>query len=89
MHPKRTDSLPWREIDGHAVVVQPRRSEVHELNPVASLLWRLADGTRTLPELADAVAAEFDVPLERALEDTRAFFAELSSRELAFFSLPS
>ncbi len=79
MHkPTRTPRLPWREIDGRAIVLQPAAGKVHELNPVATLLWRLSDGTRTLDQLSREVAGLFEVTESAALEDARGFVSSLS-----------
>ncbi len=61
--------LAWREIDGSVVIISPERSMVHELNPTASFIWKKVDGKRTTDEIAEQVAAEFDVTRESALAD--------------------
>ncbi len=82
MKPTRLPRLPWREIDGRAVVLNPRRGEVHELDPVATFLWARADGTRTTEELAALVTESFEVELEVALTDTRELMSALENRGL-------
>jgi hypothetical protein len=86
MHPTRAERLPWREIDGRAVIVQPRAGKVHELNPVATQLWRGADGRRSVEELAREVATRFDVEPPRALADATEFFRSL--QELGLVTWP-
>jgi hypothetical protein len=80
--PIRTDRLPWRQVDGRAVVINPRMQEVHDLNPAASVVWSLADGSRTVDELARELTERFDVAPETALADTREFISALEDRGL-------
>lgn len=74
----RVDKLPWREIDGRTVIIQPSQGQVHELNPVASLLWSHADGKQSLDKLASLVAERFDVDYSHARADAAELFEELS-----------
>lgn len=80
--PRRTPRTPWRDIDGHAVIVQTPASEVHELNPTATLLWSLADGTRGLDEIARAVSERFEVAPPDARDDAIRFYEGLEARGL-------
>jgi len=66
---KANPMLAWREIDGSIVIISPERSMVHELNPTASFIWKKVDGKRTTDEIAEQLAAEFDVTRESALAD--------------------
>ncbi len=82
MCPRRKQSLAWREVDGRMIIIHPRRGEVHEFNPTGSMLWRLADGTRSMQDLARALTVEFDIQEVNALEDTSDFFQGLNYLEL-------
>lgn len=59
--PVRAARLPWRVIDGRAVIVQPGAGKVHELNPVATFLWELADGGLQLGEIARKILDRFEI----------------------------
>ncbi len=67
-------------MDGQAVVVLADTGRVNILNEVGTRIWELMDGTRTVRELAEVLASEFEVTREAALEDTRAFVQELVAR---------
>jgi len=71
-----------RIIDGEAVVVHPQQGKVQVLNPVGARLWELADGRRTVAELAQAIVAEYAVDLPRAQADALAFCEDLVKREV-------
>lgn len=78
LKPLRKQPLPWREIDGRAVLVNPRANEVHELNPVGTFLWLHADGTRSIRELGAALSEAFEVEPEQAVADASEFFTHLA-----------
>lgn len=52
------------------------------LNPVGSFVFGLVDGTRSVADLAAAVAARFGIGADRALADAAAFLGELRARGL-------
>ncbi len=52
------------ELDGEAVIYDEHSEKLHHLNPTATLLYTLCDGTATVAELANDLAAEFEIPLE-------------------------
>jgi len=66
-----------RTIDGEAIIVLADAGEVQVLNQVGTRIWELADGTRTVQQIAEAIAAEYDVSMQQAQEDTAAFLQEL------------
>jgi hypothetical protein len=54
-----------------------RGPEVRELNDVASAVWKLADGNRSVQEISADVVAEFDVGPGEALADVAEFLTEM------------
>lgn len=71
-----------RVFSGEAVVITPAENRVRMLNPVGSRVWELADGTRTLDEIAVALTAEFEVDLAEARTSVAAFVEELLGKGL-------
>jgi PqqD family protein of HPr-rel-A system len=57
---RRDPGLPFQKLDEETIVVDPRSREVHLLNDTAARLWDLLDSSRSVDELADALAAEYD-----------------------------
>lgn len=86
MTPIRTQNLPWRQIDGRAVIVQPARGRVHDLNPTATLLWERADGKASLDEIARAMSENFEVEFAEARADAREFYSALEGHGLIRWS---
>ncbi len=80
--PQRNPVLPWRAIDDCTVVIDPDAGEVHELNSSAALLWELADGTRSLDEIASEVERAFDTDTAGAARDAREFYDGMEKKAL-------
>ncbi len=79
---RRDARVPFQEIEGRAVIVVPARREMHELDEVATLLWRELASPRSFAALAEAVVDAFDVDAARAEADVRAFVASLEEKGL-------
>lgn len=69
-----------RVIDDEAVLVLPEQGKIEVLNEVGARIWSLADGTRTVREIAAAICAEYDVDPAQAGVDTLAFVMGLVER---------
>lgn len=64
-----------QEVGHELVVYDERTHEAHRLNRTAALVWRLADGRRSVAELASLVHAAIGVPEDE--EFVRLALAEL------------
>lgn len=63
----RRDELIVEELEGELVVYDLRTHRVCCLNATATLVWSLSDGTRTVPELAVALAGATGLPEDSEL----------------------
>lgn len=78
LRPLRNPAVEWRDIGGEATLVRPgETSGSHELNEVASRIWELCDGRRTVREIAARVVEEFEVDLATAEHDAAEFVREM------------
>lgn len=78
----RGHGLAWTEVDGEIVALDEDTAVYLAANASAALLWReLADGS-TLESLADALAREYGIPVDRAEADVEAFLVALRERAL-------
>lgn len=66
-----------RVVDGEAVVILADSGNVNVLNPVGTRIWELADGSRSVLQIADAIVAEYEVTPEAALQDVTEFVQKL------------
>jgi hypothetical protein len=80
--PQHHPNIIWRVLDDGVVVVSPQQGQVRVLNQVGTTIWGLIDGHRTTADLAKALTEQYDVSLEEAGRDLRAFLAELTERGL-------
>lgn len=67
-----------RIVDGEAVVVLADAGQVNVLNPVGTRIWELADGTRSVGQIADAIVTEYEVTPQTALQDVTEFLQSLA-----------
>lgn len=81
-HPKlaRRARLRWDARDERWMILYPERGLV--LNASAAEIVKLCDGTRSLEEIAEALAASSGAPLERVASDVRALVARLAEKRL-------
>ena len=86
--PRRHPDLAWRNWGGQVVILAPAGHQPaapaeqedgaqHDLNEVASRLWELSDGQRTVADLALALVSEFEVDPATAERDSADFVREL------------
>jgi len=68
---RRLDSLTIREVDGELLVLDTSANRIHQLNRMAALIWQSCDSADSPEDIADRIAAEFDVDREVALADVR------------------
>ncbi len=79
---QKNPALAWREIEDETVIISPQDSVMHELNNTGSFLWKNIDGEKSAAELAELLAANYEVTPDIALSDTQALLEEMSSRKL-------
>jgi hypothetical protein len=59
---KRTERLLTAEVEGEIVAYDLDRLRAHRLSETAAAVFELADGARTVDEIAAAVRARFGIP---------------------------
>ncbi len=70
--PSLREGLTTVELDGEAVVYDEASGELHHLNPAATIVLSLCDGTLSVEEIASAVSDAFELSLDHVLPDVRA-----------------
>jgi len=78
----KNERVPWRIIEGEAILVKVDSGEVIHLNEVAAEIWRIIDGKRKISEIVDHIQKDFDVDKEQAEKDTLEFIQSLSDINL-------
>ena len=69
-----------QRMEDEAVIVTVASGTVKVLNDVGARIWELADGQRSVADMAAIIAAEYEVTSAQALADTLAFVEELIAR---------
>jgi len=75
-----------RIIEGEAVLVLPEQGQVKVLNEVGARIWALADGTRTLRQIAAALCDEYEVDQAQAETDVLDFVTQLVEQGIVSLS---
>jgi hypothetical protein len=84
-YPHPTANARGRILEREAVIVLPDKGEVKVLNEVGARIWELADGSRSVREIAAAIASVYDVSQREAEADTVEFLQELREKALIEF----
>ena len=70
--------IPWREIDGEIVALDPNSSRYVSINGSGTVLWRrLQEGGATSDELAEVLVEHYGIASEQAGIDVEAFVKQL------------
>jgi hypothetical protein len=79
----RRADLDAVEMDGDLVMMGIEQGEYYALREVATFLWLKLDVPRTVAELCELVAGEFDTTTEGCRPDVEAFVGDLVEHRLA------
>ncbi len=80
--PARRDDIIEDEVDGEAILFDPRSGDVHRLNQTALAIWRQCDGRATTREIAERQADGYDVELITAQDHAEQVVAVLAESRL-------
>lgn len=86
--PARAVEAVSLEVEGETLVYQRQTGEVHRLDPVGAIVWRLLDGQSTVDELVDDLAAAFEVDAGVVRGDVGALLARLEEARLLASGAP-
>lgn len=81
--PFRSGEIVSRQIAGETIIVPIKSSpgelnDIFTLNELASSVWDLIDGDRSISDISMVIASEYDVAPDQALEDTRELIAQFT-----------
>lgn len=74
--PKTRDDLAVVELDGEAVIYDESSGNLHHLNPSATIIFNLFDGSSTIKELASLIEEELKVPASEVEQQIREVLKE-------------
>ena len=67
--PKRRDEITWVKVGNEQIVHDLQQQQLHQLNPTASFIFELCDGTMSTDRIIAEVVARFDVDEQTASRD--------------------
>ncbi|HJT59480.1 MAG TPA: PqqD family protein [Ktedonobacteraceae bacterium] len=78
----RNDKILWRELDGEAILLDPREGCSYNLNVIGTLIWKMLDGTHTVSDIATAICESYEVDFEQASHDVQQLLDDLHANHL-------
>ena len=85
LYPKPHPQTAGRVIDGEAILMLADDSEIQVLNTVGSRIFELADGSRSISEIAQVIAREYQVDEAQAQQDALSFVRQLVAQNVMIF----
>ena len=80
--PLRRDDLHVEELDGEAVLYDPRNGSVHRFNATTLMIWNGCSGSQTPKDIAAGLVGPHSIPVDEALKVVDSVIAELEDRDL-------
>jgi len=83
----RSRSVVARVISGETLIVPIRGkigdlASIYRFNGTGTLVWKLLESPKTVRELAEAIACEYDVVADHAERDVNQFVSEMKAAGL-------
>lgn len=85
---QRNTTVLWRELDGEAILLNPKEGCSYNLNHVGTLIWKMLDGEHTPDEIAKTICELFEVEYEQALLDVELLLDDLRDNNLLSDGIP-
>jgi hypothetical protein len=82
LKPQVRSDLDIAEVDGEAVVYDPRTQELHYLNYSAALVFGFCDGTVTAGEIASGIADAYEVPADEVRQQVDGLLRDIRRKKL-------
>lgn len=86
MYVAQNKDIAYRVIDEEAIILTPEDGMLHNLNALATRIFELANGARTVNDIVKAVCDEFDVDENTARRDTINFIEDLLHKKMLVLS---
>lgn len=87
--PKVRDDLTVVELDGEAVIYDEQTADLHHLNPTATIVFGLCDGTATMSQIATDISEAFGVPAVEVEAQVRGLVRQFRKAKLLALSARS
>jgi len=81
---KTTDEVTWRDVKGELVVLKLTSGEYFSFNTVGRLTWMNLSEGKSVAEVVEVIATEYDVTHEQAESDVFSFVDGLLTNDLLY-----
>jgi hypothetical protein len=81
-YPVPEQDVVGQVVDGEAVLVFPSKGKVKVLNEVGARIWALADGKRSIGDIATQITKEYEVDISQAQQEALGFIQELVDKDV-------
>ena len=88
-YPVASPAVAARQFGEEIVAVDPRANMVRMFNATGSRIWQLLDGSRSVQEIAQILAAEYAISPQQAAESVERFLAQLAEKGLVEWQKPA
>lgn len=73
----KNEKVPWRIIEGEAILVDVDKGEVIHLNEAGAEIWSSIDEEKSVDEIINHICDQFEVAKETAEKDTLEFLDQM------------
>lgn len=80
--PRTRADLTVVELDGEAVIYDEINGDLHRLNPTATLVFSLLDGSATVEDLARDIAKAYGMPVDEITAQVRELADQFAASHL-------
>ncbi len=80
--PRRRTDVTVHELDGEALVFDPKRGDTHRLNETAYLIWNACDGRHSPAFIAQQLIDGYDVSPQEVHAQVTRLLGEIADRGL-------
>lgn len=86
MYVSQNKEIAYRVIEDEAVILTPEDGMLHNLNPVATVIFESADGKRKVGDIIKKIIEEFDIEEKIAQRDCLNFVEDLVHKKMLILS---
>jgi hypothetical protein len=80
--PKVRGDLAIVELDGEAVIYDETDNSLHHLNPTATIVLSMCDGTSTIKDFSAEIADAFSMPADQIEQQVRSLLRDFRKQKL-------
>ena len=78
----RNEAIVFTDLDDTIVMMDVDEGQYYELDPVGAHIWNLLETSRSVADLCEVLAAEFDIDPDTCRHDTLQFLGEASTMRI-------